>query len=102
MCDAGKASDGGKMRCLPAALVACLSLAGCAASVAQAPEAASGPAQAAAPPTPPMRVPPMVSLHPPPPVTPASADDPLAGYYGNTLISEKLSNISSYGGAAHV
>jgi len=33
---------------------------------------------------------------------PPPGPDPLANYYGNTLISEKLSNISPYGGAAHV
>jgi hypothetical protein len=32
----------------------------------------------------------------------ATADDPLTGLYGNTLISERTINISPLGGAAHV
>jgi len=36
------------------------------------------------------------------PASPTPAQDPLANYYGNTLISEKLSGISPDGGAAHV
>ena len=42
----------------------------------------------------------------PPPVppgrAPTAAEDPLTNYYDNTLISEKLTGISAYGGAAHV
>ena len=32
----------------------------------------------------------------------ATPPDPLAGYYGNTLISERTIGLSPYGGAAHV
>lgn len=32
----------------------------------------------------------------------ATETDPLAGYYGNTLISERTINVSPWGGAAHV
>lgn len=32
----------------------------------------------------------------------SAAEDPLANYYGNTLISERLINRAGWGGAAHV
>lgn len=38
----------------------------------------------------------------PPGTPPTAAQDPLANYYGNTLVSEKLTGISPYGGAAHI